>query len=74
MQGAICAIKKIELDTKLKREKDNVSGQTVGAGKDASDKAKTLKKAEGDEPPHAIVYAAKAALEEARKATNEVQE
>ena len=36
-----------------KRERDDSSQQTVGAGKAAPDKAKKLKKAEGFESPHA---------------------
>ena len=57
-----------------KREKDDSSQHTVGAGKAAPDKAKKSKKAEGDESPPAEVIAAKAALDIARKARNELQE
>ncbi len=57
----------------MRREKNNAPQKAVGAGKAAPDKAKKLKKAEGDESPHAIVLAAKAALKDAQKARNEVQ-
>ena len=57
-----------------KREKDDSSQQAVGASKAAPDKAKKSKKAEGDESPYVTVIAAKAALKEAQKARNEVQE
>ena len=53
-------------DKLTKGEKDDAS---VGA-----DKAKKLKKVEGNESPWATVITAKAALKEAQKARNEVQE
>ncbi len=42
--------------------------------KAAPDKSKMLKKAEGDESPQATVISAKAVLNKAQKARNEVQE
>jgi hypothetical protein len=50
------------------------SPQAVGAGKSTPDKTKKLKKAEGKEYPQAMVVEAKAALDRAKKARNEVKE
>ena len=47
--------------------------QAFGAGKVDLDKAKKLKKAEGDKSSQTAVVAAKAALDRAQKARNKVQ-
>ena len=74
-QKAMKAVKSATLEVDLakmtykdelkKREQDDASQQAVGAGKATPDKAKKLKKAEGDETPQATIIAAKAALKEA---------
>ncbi len=56
------------------REKDDSSQQAVRAGKATPNKAKKSKKGEGDKSPPAMVVAAKAALDEAQKSRNKMQE
>ncbi len=73
-QEAVKAVKSANLEVDLakmtykdelkKREKDDASQQSVRAGKAAPDKAKKLKKAEGDESTNATVISAKATLKE----------
>ena len=58
----------------LRKGKDDIPQQAVGAGKAATDKPKKPKKAEGQESPPAAVVAAKAALDKARKERNEAQD
>ena len=83
-QEAIRAVEYANLDVKLskmaykdelkKGERDDVCQQAVGAGNAAPDKAKQLKKKEGDKSLQAVFVAAMASLNEARKARNEAQE
>ena len=53
------------IDELKKGERDDTPQQAARAGKATPDKAKKLKKAEGNEPPQGTVVAAKAPLNEA---------